>query len=77
MEGNVGNGFKFLRQKSKNPFWEDLATTLLRIFECNRRSTIFESLAAVKEAGSVEDFIHEFKILVSCKSNMQNKNLPL
>ncbi|WVZ13545.1 hypothetical protein V8G54_011111 [Vigna mungo] len=45
-------------QKSKNLSWEDLATTLLRIAEGNRRRMLCESLAAKTQIRSVE-ILHE------------------
>jgi len=80
-ENAVSKGSRPGKKKSKNLSLEDLATTQLRIVGGNTRSMLFESLAkttqigsvkillesfaAVTWTGSAENFIQEFKILVS------------
>jgi len=44
-----------------------------RRFGGNKTSTIFERLAAVRQIGSMEDFIQEFEILVS-RANQTSKD---
>lgn len=81
MVENVVQGFKTRQQKSMDLSWEDLVTTQLKIVGGNRRSMLFKSLATVTQNGSLkilleslaavtwtwsgENFIQEFKILVS------------
>lgn len=61
MEGNTDHWFRFWRQNSKNPSWEDLATTLLWRFGASGQSIFSKTLAAIRWIGSVEDFIQELK----------------
>ncbi|WVZ24121.1 hypothetical protein V8G54_002665 [Vigna mungo] len=48
-EEKVVEGFKTWHKKSKNFFWKNLATTLLKIVEGNRRSILCESWAVVTQ----------------------------
>ncbi|WVZ06584.1 hypothetical protein V8G54_019930 [Vigna mungo] len=62
MEENAVQGFMTWQQKSKNLSWKNLATTLLRIVEGNRRSMLCESWAAVIQIGSVAILRENLKV---------------
>ncbi|WVZ22627.1 hypothetical protein V8G54_001171, partial [Vigna mungo] len=59
---NLVQGFKTWYQKSKNLSWKNLATTLLKIVEGNRRNTLCESWAAVTQMESVEILHESFQV---------------
>ncbi|KOM49625.1 hypothetical protein LR48_Vigan08g045200 [Vigna angularis] len=62
MEENAVQGFKTWQKKSKNISWKNLAITLLRIVEGNRRSTLCESWAVVTQIGSVTILLENLKV---------------
>ncbi|WVY93752.1 hypothetical protein V8G54_032840 [Vigna mungo] len=62
LEENAIQGFKTWQQKSKNLSWKNLATTLLRIVEGNKRSMLCESWTAVTRIGSVAILRENLKV---------------
>lgn len=65
MEGGANHWFRFLKKKTKNPSWEELAEALIRRFVGRDRCYVFEKLAVVRQKGPVEEYIQEFEMLVS------------
>ncbi|WVZ02466.1 hypothetical protein V8G54_023272, partial [Vigna mungo] len=55
---NVVQGCKTWHKISKNLSWKNLAITLLKIVERNKRSILCESWTAITQMGSVE-ILHE------------------
>ncbi|WVZ24511.1 hypothetical protein V8G54_003055 [Vigna mungo] len=53
---NVVQGCKTWHKKFKHLSWKNLAPTLIKIVEGNRRSTLCENWAAVIQRGSVKIF---------------------
>jgi len=65
MERNANHWFRFSRQKTKNPSWEELTTALSRRFGASDHNTVFERLAAIRQIDTVEDYIQKFELLAS------------
>jgi len=75
MEGNASHWFRFWRQKTKNPSWEELTTTLSRSFGGSDRSTVFKRLATIRQIDMVKDYIQEFELLASQIPQVSEKQL--
>ncbi|WVZ01013.1 hypothetical protein V8G54_027082 [Vigna mungo] len=71
MEGRAGYWFRFWKVTAKNLSWEGLKEAMIRRFEGRDRGTIFERLAAIKQAGTVDEYVQDFEVLVG-----QTKGIP-
>lgn len=71
MEGRAGYWFRFWKITAKNLSWEGLKEAMVRRFEGRDRGTIFERLAAIRQAGTVDEYVQDFEVLVG-----QTKGIP-
>jgi len=55
----------FLEKDAKNHSWEEFSMALNRRYGGKERCFVFEKLAKLKQNGRVEEYIQEFKGLVS------------
>jgi len=75
MDGSVNHWFKFWKRKTPNPSWNELKDTFFRIYGGWDKSFVFEKLTKIKQKGSMEEFVQEFKALVSQAPNIMEEQL--
>lgn len=64
MEGSAGYWFKFWKEKARDRSWEGLKEAMVIRFKGRNRGGIFERMAAIKQMGTVEEYVQAFKVLV-------------
>ena len=73
MEGPPVHWFQCLTTKSLNLSWEKLRAELLKRY-CGRRSgNIYEQMAALKQRGSVKEYVQEFERTAAQLNNMSEE----
>nr|KYP39247.1 Transposon Ty3-G Gag-Pol polyprotein [Cajanus cajan] len=65
MEGKACHWFQYWRNQAKHPSWDEFTRALLKRYGENGRGTVYERLAAIRQTGSVEDYIQEFELLIA------------
>lgn len=75
MEGSAGYWFKFWKMKARNQSWEGLKEAMIIRFGGQNRGGIFERLAVIKQLGSMEEYVHEFEVLVGQTKSISDEQL--
>ncbi|XP_017438377.1 uncharacterized protein LOC108344443 [Vigna angularis] len=70
MEGSVGYWFKAWKEKAKNFSWDGLKEALVIRF-----GTIVERLTALRQTGTVDEYVQYFKILAGRTKRVPDKQL--
>ncbi|KOM50604.1 hypothetical protein LR48_Vigan08g143100 [Vigna angularis] len=75
MEGYAGHRFRFWREKTKNNSWEGLKRAMVIRFGGGNRGSVFERIAAIKQAGMVQEYIRDFEVLVGQTTRIPEEQL--
>lgn len=70
MDGPVVHWFRFLRKKILTLTWEVLTSEMIKRY-CGRKAiNTYKQLAAMKQEGSIEEYVHQFEVLVAQMEDM-------
>lgn len=75
MEGNALHWFQYWKKNTKRQSWSSFTTALLKRYSGDTRGDVYEHLAALRQTGTMTEFIQEFELLMAQISGAKEAQL--